>query len=159
MLKKVLTISVLTIFISGCTPNSPRQTVGQIGGGVLGAVVGSHFGKGSGRLFGVAIGTLAGSYIGGMLGRDMDERDRQLAQSTMIETLERAPDRQVQGWRNPNNNHRGNFQVIRTQELPHDDLVCRDYVHTVIIDGKHEKVHGRACRNIHDRRSDWQVQT
>jgi surface antigen len=159
MVKKILSITVLVTFMAGCMPNhSPKQTIGQLGGGVLGAIAGSHFGKGRGKLFGVAIGALAGSFLGGALGRQMDERDRQLAQNTMQDTLERAPDRQVQGWRNPNNNHAGRFQVTRTQEIPSSHQVCRDYVHTVIIDGREEEVHGRACRNTYDAHGTWMVQ-
>lgn len=155
--KKLIGSLVIVSFLTGCAGAGPKQTGGQLLGGVAGAVLGSQFGKGTGRLVGVGIGALAGSYLGGAIGHQMDERDKQLAQSTMMETLERAPDNQSHAWKNPNNNHSGNFAVTRTQEFPKDHMVCRDYVHTVIIDGRQEKVHGRACRDIRDHKGAWRV--
>ncbi len=160
MLKvKKLTIAALLVSIlTGCAGAGPKQTGGQLIGGATGALLGSQFGKGTGRLFGVAIGALAGSYLGGTIGHQLDEKDKQMAQQTMLSTLESAPDNQERGWRNPNTNHAGSVRVTRTEELFSDNLVCRDYVNTVIIDGKQEKVHGRACRDVRDSRAAWKVQ-
>jgi len=155
--KKLIGSLVLVSVLTGCAGAGPKQTGGQLLGGAAGALLGSQFGKGTGRLFGVAIGALAGSYLGGAIGHEMDERDKQLAQSTMVNTLEKAPDNQAHSWKNPNNNHSGSFAVTRTQEFPGDNLVCRDYVHTVTIDGRQEKVHGRACRDVRDHRAAWRV--
>lgn len=157
-LKKVVGTSLLVTVLAGCAGSGPKQTGGQILGGATGALIGSQFGKGSGRLFGVAIGALAGSYLGGNIGYQMDERDKELAQQTMQSTLERAPDHQVHTWVNPNTHHSGKFKVVKTQEIPSRNIVCRDYVHTVIIDGQEEKVHGRACRDMRDVKGEWKVQ-
>jgi len=51
----------------------------------------------------------------------------------------------VSTWKNPNTNHSGDFVVTRTVEKP--QAVCRDYTHTVFIDGQKEVLKGRACRN------------
>lgn len=150
---------LLVTMLTGCAGAGPKQTGGQLLGGAAGALLGSQFGKGSGRLVGVAIGALAGSYIGGSIGHSLDEKDKEMAQNTMAKTLETAPDNQVRSWRNPNNNHAGNFRVTRTEEMPANNMVCRDYVHTVIIDGQQEKVHGRACRDVRDPKAHWQVQS
>lgn len=158
MFKKAIGALLLVSFLTGCTGAGPKETGGRLLGGAAGAVIGSQFGKGTGQLVGVAIGALAGSYLGGALGHEMDARDRQLAQNAMMQTLERAPDHQERAWRNPNNHHSGSFKVTRTQEMPQDHMVCRDYVHTVIIDGKQEKLHGRACRDMRDRKGAWMVQ-
>lgn len=158
MFKKLICLSLITTGLTGCLSDGPKQTAGQLIGAATGAVMGAQFGHGRGKLVGVAIGTLAGSYIGGMVGRSMDQRDRAMAQETMIATLESAPDYSTRSWRNPNNQHAGHFEVTRTIERPEDNLVCRDYVHTVIIDGKQEKVHGRACRDVRDRKGAWMVQ-
>lgn len=158
MFKKLICMSLMATGLTGCLSTGPNQTAGHLIGAATGAVIGSQFGHGSGRLVGVAIGTLAGSYIGGMVGHKMDERDRAMAQRTMIDTLEHAPDYSTRGWQNPNTQHRGSFQVTRTVDMPQSNTVCRDYVHTVIIDGRQEKVHGRACRDVRDRRAAWMVQ-
>lgn len=156
-LKALIGSLLLVTILTGCAGAGPKQTGGQLIGGVAGALLGSQFGGGSGRLVGTAIGALAGSYLGGSLGYAMDERDKQLAQNTMQHTLESGPDHQTRSWRNPNNNHTGTFAVTRTYEMPANYMVCRDYVHTVIIDGRQERMHGRACRDVRDRRAHWQV--
>lgn len=159
MIKRLIIGLTLVTTLTGCLPNTgPKQAGGTLLGGAAGALIGSQFGKGRGQLVGVALGALAGSYLGGMVGQKMDERDRQMAQSTMMETLERAPDHQARTWRNPNNNHRGHVKVTRTVEKPRDYMVCRDYVHTVIIDGQQETVQGRACRDTRDPNGTWRVQ-
>ncbi len=157
MLKKAICLMLMTTSLCGCMDMGPKQRAGQLMGGVAGALIGSQIGHGDGRLASVAIGTLAGSAFGGMIGEKMDRDDRALAQRTMMSTLEHAPDNQVHSWRNPNTRHSGNFRVTCTEELPEDNLVCRDYVHTVIMDGRQEKVHGRACRDMRDRRGEWFV--
>lgn len=157
-LKRLIGSLLLVFLIAGCAGAGPKQTGGQLLGGAAGALLGSQFGKGSGRLFGVAIGALAGSYLGGSLGHAMDEKDRQMAQSTMLNTLESAPDHQTRSWKNPNNNHAGTVAVTRTQEVKQSNMVCRDYVHTVIIDGQQEKMHGRACRDVRDSKGHWQIE-
>ena len=157
-LKKTVSLGLLAVTLAGCAGQGPKQTGGQLLGGATGALIGSQFGKGTGQLVGVAIGALAGSYIGGTIGYQLDEKDKALAQENMINTLENAPDHQVHGWQNPNSSHSGSFKVTRTQEMPKDHLVCRDYVQTVTIDGKQEQVHGRACRDMRDTRASWMVQ-
>lgn len=159
MLKKTICLILMTAGLTGCASNTgPKQGAGQLLGGVAGALIGSQFGHGDGKLVGVAVGALAGAAFGGLIGEKLDRDDKALAQRTMMSTLEHAPDNQVQSWRNPNNCHSGNFKVTCTEELPRDNLVCRDYVHTVIIDGRQEQVHGRACRDMRDRRGEWFVQ-
>ncbi len=162
MAKKILSLLLIIAApasLTACMPGAgPKQTAGHLVGAATGALIGSQFGHGSGRLVSVALGTLAGSYLGGILGNRMDQRDRELAQGAMIETLERAPDYGVRRWHNPNTEHSGNFRVTRTMEMPENNLVCRDYVHTVIIDGRQEKVHGRACRDVRDPKAAWMVE-
>lgn len=158
MFKKLICVSLIGTSLTGCMGEGPKEAGGHLIGAATGALIGSQIGHGRGKLAGVALGTLAGAYIGGMVGKKMDERDRAMAQSTMMETLEHAPDNAIRTWRNPNNHHTGNVRVVRTMEMPENNLVCRDYVHTVIIDGQQEKVHGRACRDVRDRRGMWRVE-
>lgn len=157
--KKLMATFLLgSLAIVGCVPNSgSNQTAGSLIGGAGGAVLGSHFGKGTGKLFGVAIGTLAGSYLGGNIGAEMDARDRQLAHQSMQYSLERMPDNRATTWKNPNNHHRGQFVVTRTQEVPENHMVCREYQHHVFIGTRQETVVGKACRDVRDPRAQWRV--
>jgi surface antigen len=158
-IKKFLVLVVATVLIAGCdATGGPKQTGGTLVGAVGGALVGSQFGKGHGRVVATALGTLIGSQIGASIGRGMDENDKRMANNNAVQALEHQPDNQVSGWHNPNNNHRGNFMVTRTQEYPQSNKVCRDYVQTVIIDGQSQKLHGRACRDVRDARGGWYTQ-
>ena len=154
--KKIISLALCICMLMGCAGAGPKQTGGQLVGGVAGALLGSQFGKGSGRLIGVAVGALGGSYLGGSIGHHFDEKDKELSQQTMSATLEHEPDNKTRGWKNPNNNHAGSFTVTKTETMP-GNRVCRDYVHTVTMDGKQENVHGRACRDVRDTRADWRI--
>lgn len=155
-MKKVITLAILGIFVTACsTTDGPNQVGGKILGGVAGALLGSQFGKGDGRLVAVGVGALLGSHIGGKIGHKMDERDKMLADQAAKRALEHTPDHRAVTWKNPNNNHRGRFTAINTEESR--DVVCRDYVHTVLIDGQEEKIHGRACRDVRDPQGKWFV--
>ncbi len=163
MLKKAIKITTsLALSLALTTPafaaSGGKQATGTILGAIGGGLLGSQFGKGKGRLISTAIGTLLGSQLGSSIGHKMDSKDRRLANDNAIYALESRPDSRVSRWRNPNNNHHGNFVVTRTKEYPRTNKVCRDYVHTVVIDGKEEKIHGRACRNVRDTRAAWTVE-
>lgn len=156
--KALISIVISSLLVTGCLGNGPKEAGGTLIGGATGALIGSQFGKGDGQLVGVAIGTLLGAALGGHIGREMDARDRELAERTARYCLENRADHQYSTWHNPNNNHSGRFAVTRTVEMPESHLVCRDYVHEVIIDGRREKVHGRACRDVRDSRAHWTIE-
>ncbi len=156
--KLMATFLLGSLAIAGCMPNSgSNQTAGSLIGGASGAVLGSHFGKGHGQLVGVAIGALAGSYLGGNIGAQMDARDRQLAHQSMQYSLEKMPDNKSSTWKNPNNQHHGQFTVTRTEEVPANNMVCREYQHRVFIGPRQETVVGKACRDVRDPRAQWRV--
>ena len=157
MNSKIVSILLVSALITGCT-GGPKETGGSIIRGATGALIGSQFGGPgtSGQLVGVALGAMLGGALGGEMGRRLDAKDRELADSTARYALEHRADNQYSTWRNPNNNHSGRFVVTRTEET--SNLVCRDFVHTVIIDGRKENVHGRACRDVRDPRAHWTIE-
>jgi surface antigen len=157
-IKKVLSVVLAVILVSACANDGSKQTGGAVLGGATGAILGSQFGHGSGRLIGAAVGGLLGAATGSAIGRNMDERDRQMSQQAAQTALEGYRDNQRATWRNPNNNHSGEFVVTRTEEFRDRHLVCRDFVNTAIIDGKKEQVHGRACRDVRDVKGAWHIQ-
>jgi len=156
MNNKLVTLCVAVAFLTGCATGGPNQTGGTLIGGAAGALVGSQFGKGHGRLAGVAVGALLGSAIGGSIGKSMDQVDKQMQQETTYYALVKQPDNSVSTWHNPNKAHSGS--VIVTQTIEKNDKVCRDFVQTVIIDGKQEEVAGRACRDVRDAKGQWVLQ-
>lgn len=145
------------ITVTGCATGGKNQTIGTYGGAVTGAIVGAHFGGGTGRLIAAAIGTLVGSQLGAAIGKNMDEEDRRMAGNNAVDALEHQPNNNVSRWRNPNNNHSGEFVVTRTVENKQTNQVCRDYVHTVDINGREERLYGTACRDLADSKGYWHV--
>lgn len=157
MKSKFLITLLAGIFLFGCANGGPKQTAGTYIGAASGALIGSQFGQGDGRLVGVALGTFLGGMLGSEIGNRLDARDKELAAQTVNNSLETAPDNKITTWQNPNTGHSGNFVVTHTDEYGSDNKVCRDYVHTVIIDGKKEQVAGRACRDVRDPKAQWVI--
>lgn len=132
----------IALLVAGC--ENPKQTIGTVGGGALGAWAASNIGKGSGKVVATAVGgvlgALAGSYIGGQL----DKADRERAERTAQQALEMGKTGAVSEWKNPDSGHSGTFVPTRTYTL--EGRHCRDYTSAIHIDGKIHEAHGRACR-------------
>lgn len=144
----LLALSV-ALALAACSggPNSRvnNADLGTGAGMVLGGVVGSQFGKGNGRIVGTMAGVVAGGIIGNSIGRRLDERDRVLAQEAEFDALERGEPGYPRRWTNPDNRHYG--EIVPAAPYQRGGLDCRDYVHTVYIDGRPESLRGTACRN------------
>jgi len=118
------------------------ETVGTLGGAVAGGLLGSRFGGGSGKLATTAIGTLLGAYAGQQLARHFSPAD----QNRASDAEERAvANNQTITWNNPESGNRGTIQPVKTYQ-DNNGQTCRDYNHTVVIDGKTEVARGTACR-------------
>ena len=83
--------------------------------------------------------------IGNEIGRKLDERSRMLAQQAEINALERGASGRPVAWSNPDNGRRG--EIVPGAAYRRSGSDCRDYVHTVTIDGRQETLRGSACRN------------
>ncbi|HXH72576.1 MAG TPA: RT0821/Lpp0805 family surface protein [Mariprofundaceae bacterium] len=140
-MKKVVIIllaAALSMPLAGC---QTKQQTGAVMGGVLGGVLGSTMGRGSGRTAAIVAGTLLGAYVGSEMGRYMDESDARKAQAA----LEYNRDNQSSSWHNPNTG--ADFETTPTRTYRADNgQDCRDYETDIIVNGKHEKAHGTACR-------------
>jgi surface antigen len=118
------------------------ETVGTLGGAVAGGLLGSRFGGGAGKLATTAIGTLLGAYAGQQLARHFSPAD----QSRASDAEERAvANNQTITWNNPQSGNSGTIQPVRTYQ-GNNGQTCRDYNHTVVIDGRTEVARGTACR-------------
>ena len=118
---------------------------GLVGGAVLGGVVGNQFGKGSGKVLGTVAGALVGGIVGHDIGRQLDSRDRMLAQQAELDALERGPSDRPIRWRNPDNGRYGDFTPSAPYRRGEQD--CRNYTHTISIDNRPQAMKGTACRN------------
>jgi surface antigen len=129
-----------------CGPDGPtKQDTGTVVGAVAGGLIGNQFGKGGGRVASTMAGAVIGGILGNEIGRQLDQRDRLLAQQAEYDAWERgAPGRPVR-WRNPESGRYG--EVIPEATYRRGGLDCRDYIHKVYIDGRPQAMRGTACRN------------
>lgn len=151
--------------------------VGEVGGAVAGGVGGNYLAKKgklgkTGQLAATIGGTIAGGMLGGALGKQLDTASRtraEQAQLTAVSTGTRqtwqSPSRVGAGTRNWNNGASGASQYTTTAYKapaqpsqatgsvepghPYQTAggICRDYTHSISINGRAETARGIACRN------------
>lgn len=145
---RVLMVAVLAVALGACAgynvQDAPKQTVGTVAGAGLGALAGSQIGGGRGQLAAVAVGTLLGGFLGSEIGRSLDRADQIAAAQATNRALEYSPTGTPTAWRNPDSGNYGTITPTRTYESAGTD--CRDYEHTVYIEGRAETLTGTACR-------------
>ena len=132
----------LSIGLSACANN---QEGGAVVGAVAGGVIGHQFGKGAGKVLATVGGAVVGGIVGSAIGKRLDDHDRQLAEQAELDALERGQSGATRQWRNPDNGRYGEVVPSKPYRRGPDD--CRDYTHTVYIDGRPETMRGTACRN------------
>lgn len=127
-----------------------KQTVGSLGGAVLGGLAGSSVGKGSGRLWATGAGTLIGALIGSEIGRSLDASDHMYNQQAWSRAYT-APVNDRVTWNNPETGHSGYITPVR-EGVSSSGYPCREYKQTIVVDGRAETAYGTACR---DRYGAW----
>ncbi len=136
------------LFVAGCnhTYNTvgAREGYGAAAGGVSGDVIGSQVSEGSGSIVGAPIGAVSGGLIGSEISRQFDERDMQQALAAEYRALEYGNAGQPVVWRNDTSGHRG--EVIPGPGYRVNSADCRDYRHTIYIQGRAQTGRGTACR-------------
>ncbi len=140
-----VTVLAMSLAVVGCGPDANKSDSGLAVGAIAGGILGSAVGRGNGRVAGAIIGTVAGGIIGSELGRSMDREDRLLAQRAEFDALERGPSGAPVRWRNPQNGRYG--EIVPAESYRRGPQDCRDYTHTVYIDGRPQAMRGTACRN------------
>ncbi|WP_026380595.1 glycine zipper 2TM domain-containing protein [Afifella pfennigii] len=136
------------LILAGCQSQpgamGGREVIGTAGGALAGGIIGSQFGSGSGQVAATAIGALAGGLIGNRVGASLDEQARQQALAAEYRALEYGqPGRPVE-WRATSGNYYG--EIVPGQVYQVNSVDCRDYAHTIYIDGTPQVARGTACR-------------
>lgn len=126
--------------LGGC--QSTNQTVGAGAGGIIGGLLGSQFGSGTGQLIATGIGVGAGALIGQQVGAYLDERDRQMAQQSTIDTYKSGA---TQTWSNPETGATGVVRpVAKSTASTGDD--CQIQEQTITLeDGTQDTTRYRLC--------------
>ena len=135
-------LAPLAAALAGC---ESKQDSGTVVGAIAGGVIGNQFGKGAGKAVATVAGAVVGGIVGNEIGRQLDVRDRQLAQQAEMDAWERGPPGRPVRWRNPDNGRYG--EIIAEDYYDRGGVRCRDFIHRVWIDGRPQQMRGTACRN------------
>jgi surface antigen len=130
----------------GCGPDGPTKAdTGLAVGAIAGGILGNQVGKGSGRVLATVAGAVVGGIVGSEIGRALDRQDQMLAQEAEYEAFEYGTPGERRRWRNPKSGRYG--EVIPGERYRRGTADCRDYTHTIYIDGRPQSLRGTACRN------------
>jgi surface antigen len=149
---KLTTTGLVCVAMAGCAGDpysgrGPRENTGTMVGALTGAVIGSQFGGTTGsRIAAGVAGAAIGGLIGNRIGAALDDEDRERAYVAQMDALERGPSGAPVGWRNPDSGRYGNIVPGPAYDGP-SGLKCRQYTHTIYIDGRPQTARGTACRN------------
>jgi surface antigen len=122
-----------------------KETFGTLAGAALGGWAGSSIGHGKGRLAATAAGVVLGGLVGNQIGRGLDQVDQQQAFQAEQVALERYADGQAARWDNPNTGNSG-YTVPQATYQTAGGQYCREYLTTIVVDGRAETGRGTACR-------------
>jgi len=151
----VLLACSLSLGLAGCEQTGQmgtKETIGTLGGAVLGGLAGSQIGGGTGQLWATGAGALLGAFIGNEIGSSLDKADRAYASEAMNKAYS-APIGQPIAWNNPDSGRSGTVTPVRDGRSASGEY-CREYQTTVNIDGRKPNAYGTACRKPD---GSWQV--
>ena len=92
-----------------------------------------------------AFAGITGGILGGAIGSNLDERDRQRAFAAEVQALEYGDPGIPVGWRGEGPKRYGT--VVPGAPYQSHGNKCRDYSHSIYIDGRPQIARGTACRN------------
>lgn len=139
--RTLMCLAAAAFLAAGCA--GPNETAGTIGGTVVGGVLGSAIGVGTGNVAATLTGATAGGFLGNQIGRSLDLTSQQRATSAQFQALEYGTAGAPVAWRE---------QVFYGTVVPGPYYStagfqrCREYTHTVYVDGQPQTARGVACR-------------
>jgi surface antigen len=144
---KVISAALVGLSVAACSADSgPKEAGGTAAGVVTGGVIGNLIGGRSGnRVAGTLIGAAVGGFLGNRIGAALDDDDKRRAYAAQMQALETGPSGAPVAWRNPDSGRYGNVVPGPVSEI--NGASCRQYTHTIYIDGQPQVQRGTACRN------------
>jgi surface antigen len=146
---KLLVVALLGMSLASCANDpsvGPNQGFGATFGALTGALVGSSLGSNTGtRVAGAIAGATVGGILGGAIGSSLDEQDRQRAYAAQMQAIQYGEPGAPVSWRSPDSGRYGT--VVPGQAYQTNGTTCREYSHTIYIDGRPQTARGTACRN------------
>jgi surface antigen len=96
------------------------------------------------RAAGAVSSAAIGSMIGNRIGAAMDDEDKRRAYAAQVQALESGPSGAPVAWRNPDSGRYGS--IVPGPASEQNGRSCRQYTHTIYLDGKPQTARGAACR-------------
>ena len=145
---KFFAIAMAGLSATACSADSgPKEIGGTAAGAVAGGAIGNAVGGSVGNPFvGTLAGATLGAFLGNRIGAALDDEDKRRAYAAQMQALEAGPSGAPVAWRNPDSGRYGN--VVPGPAYQVSGATCRQYTHTVYIDGKPQIDRGTACRNV-----------
>jgi surface antigen len=149
--RQIIAVALAAIGIVGCAGNpetgtGPKENTGTAVGAIACALIGSQIGGGTGERIAAGVaGAAIGGLIGNRIGASMDDEDKRRAYEAQMQALESGPSGRPVPWRNPDSGRYGN--IVPGPSYQQAQGTCRQYTHTIYIDGRPQVARGAACRN------------
>src|SRR4051794_26177807 len=141
----ILVLVALTLAACAADPSGGSR---QGEGASLGAVASSLFSTSQGGAAGGVTGSVgaapAGGILNGPVGASLEERDRRRAAAAEKQALEQGQPGEPVGWRG-GGGRRGT--VVPGVDYEIRGTRCRDYTHSIYIEGRPQTARTTACRN------------
>jgi surface antigen len=135
--------SLIGLMLVGCAGEpGPKTGAGAATGAFTGALIGAATGRSAGS---AVAGALIGGVIGGSIGNALDEQDRRRAYAAEMEALEYGGPGAPVRW---DGEHGAYGTIVAGPAYPQGNYSrCRQYTHTIYIQGRPQAARGVACRN------------
>ena len=127
------------LLLSAC--QAQKTYTGSAPGTNSGVLVNSEVAAGGGE---PPVGAIEGIFLGADIGRSLQEGDRALAARAEYDALEYARAGLATEWNNPDSSNSG--RVVAGGTIQINKLDCREYTHTVSVDGRTRVARAVACR-------------
>ena len=141
--EKPIVLAVLAFALAGCADDpGPKTGAGIATGALAGGLIGAATGRGPGS---VVAGAVIGGIVGGTIGNALDAEDRRRAYMAEMQALEYGGPGAPVSWRGE---HGAYGTIVAGPAYPQGGHErCREYTHTIYIQGRPQNARGVACRN------------
>jgi surface antigen len=144
-----LTVALMALALAGCA-NEPGTATRQDAGGFFGSATSgftdSFFASSpTARATNASAGPTANGILSGPVGASLGERDRQRAYAAEMQALETGEPGEPTGWRGETPGRYGT--IVPGAQYQARGTRCRDFTHTIYIDGRPQAMRSTACRN------------
>jgi surface antigen len=140
---KTTILLALASLLAGCADDpGPKTGAGIATGALAGGLIGAATGRGPGA---AVAGAVIGGIVGGSIGNALDAEDRRRAYMAEMQALEYGGPGAPVGWRGE---HGAYGTIIAGPAYAQAGYErCREYSHTIYIQGRPQTARGVACRN------------